>query len=60
MFFTIKKGTIDSGNLDEFMDAYRYFRNLYKKIEKEDIEEFSKKYRDSDLEKEDLLSFFNE
>ena len=54
------EGTIDSGNLDDFMNAYKYFRSLYKKIEKEDIDDFSKKYRDSDLEKEDLINFFKE
>ena len=51
---------MDSGNLDEFMDAYKYFRSLYKKIEKEDIDEFSKKYRHSELENEDLIKFYNE
>lgn len=53
-------GTIDSNNLDEFMDAYKYFRNLYKKIEKKDIEDFTEKYRFSDMENEDLISFYNE
>ena len=42
------------------MDAYKYFRSLYKKIEKEDIDEFSKKYRHSELENEDLIKFYNE
>lgn len=42
------------------MDAYKYFRNLYKKIEKKDIEDFTDKYRFSDMENEDLISFYNE
>lgn len=42
------------------MDAYKYFRSLYKKIEKEDIDEFSKKYRHSELENEDLMKFYTE
>lgn len=34
-------------NFDEnsFQTAYEYFRTLYRKIEKEDIENFEKKYR---------------
>ncbi|KAJ8904592.1 hypothetical protein NDN08_001110 [Rhodosorus marinus] len=39
-------------------DAYKYFRELYAKVTQEDIDNFEKKYRYSDEEKEDLMNFY--
>ena len=43
-----------------FVDAYLYYREQYKKIEKEDIIEFEKRYRNGPEEEEDLLDFYFE
>lgn len=52
-------GSIDDHiNINEFKKAYDFFRTIYKKIEKEDIDNFEKKYRYSDEEKEDLINFY--
>jgi len=48
------------GDFDEksFETAYQYFRTLFKKIEKADIESFELRYRNSSMEHEDLLEFY--
>lgn len=48
----------DAFDEGSFQTAYQYFRGLYKKIQKEDIEEFQKRYRNGDMEKEDLMEFY--
>ncbi|EAR85979.2 DnaJ domain protein (macronuclear) [Tetrahymena thermophila SB210] len=50
----------DDFNQHAFEAAYNFYRAIYKKIEKEDIIEFEKKYRGSDMEEEDLINFYNE
>ena len=50
----------DDFNEHAFEAAYAYYRTIYKKIEKEDIEDFEKKYRNSAMEEEDLINFYNE
>ncbi|KAL4499944.1 hypothetical protein ABPG72_015293 [Tetrahymena utriculariae] len=50
----------DDFNQHAFEAAYNFYRTIYKKIEKEDIIEFEKKYRGSDMEEEDLINFYNE
>jgi DnaJ family protein C protein 9 len=44
--------------MEDFKEAYNYFRNIYKKIEEQDIIEFEKKYRNGPEEEEDLIDFF--
>ena len=48
------------GDSDEraFQTAYDYMRTMFKKVEKEDIEEFEKKYRFGEMEEEDLIDFY--
>ena len=41
------------------MDAYKYWRSKYKRIELKDILEYEKQYKDSYEEQEDLLWFYN-
>jgi hypothetical protein len=43
-----------------FYEAYNYYRSMYKKIEKEDIENFAKKYRFSEEEENDVLKYYVE
>ena len=47
-------GTIDIDN------TYNYYREIYPRLKIEDIENFSIKYRESDMEKEDLINFYND
>lgn len=54
-------GCVDeTGNMDSFKSAYDYFRSIYKKIEVEDIDAFSQKYRYSAEEEEDLMAFYED
>jgi DnaJ family protein C protein 9 len=53
-------GSIEDGDLASFGEAYRYYRSMYKKIEKEDIEDFAKKYRYSDEETQDVMNFYTQ
>lgn len=39
-------------------NTYEYFRLVYPRIKEEDIESFSKTYKNSDMEKEDLIQFY--
>ena len=56
----INLGIIEENeNLNDFEQAYAYFRTMYKKISTEDINEYSVKYRNSSEEKEDLITFYN-
>lgn len=45
--FVVLKGVIEDGNMDDFEAAYNFFRSLYKKVEREDIQEFEAKYKNS-------------
>jgi DnaJ family protein C protein 9 len=44
----------------EFREAYYYFRHIYPKINEEDITAFEKQYRGGDMEKEDLIQYYNQ
>jgi len=50
----------DIDDLAQFTEAYNYYRSMYPKIEKEDIENFSKKYRFSDEETQDVVDYYLE
>ena len=41
-----------------FNDAYSHYRSVYTEISKEDIEQFSARYRESDMEQDDLRQFY--
>jgi len=45
--------------MDEFKNAYEFYRNLYPKISKEDIDKYEIKYRFSKEEENDLIEFYN-
>ncbi|CAD8100281.1 unnamed protein product [Paramecium primaurelia] len=45
--------------MDEFKNAYEFYRNLYPKISKEDIDKYEIKYRFSKEEEKDLIEFYN-
>ncbi|CAD8109177.1 unnamed protein product [Paramecium sonneborni] len=45
--------------IDEFKNAYEFYRNLYPKISKEDIDKYEVKYRFSNEEEKDLIEFYN-
>lgn len=47
-------------NLESFQEAYRFYRNQFKKVEKADINKFSDNYRFSSEEKEDLKTYYLE
>jgi DnaJ family protein C protein 9 len=54
-------GTVgEQFNLSAFQSAYVYFRQIYKKIEEKDIEDFAKGYIGGDMEAEDLLKFYKD
>lgn len=56
-------GDMPDGEINDmksFAEAYLYYRKLYKRIEQKDIEDFSKKYKNSADEEADLLSYFRE
>ena len=57
----------ETGEYDENEDGiididntYDYYREIYPRLKIEDIDNFSIKYRGSDMEKEDLINFYNE
>jgi DnaJ family protein C protein 9 len=55
----------DTGEIDDSLDidlqsTYEYFKNVYPTITKNEIESFSKKYPGSDMEKDDLINYYNE
>jgi len=43
---------------ESFDEAYQKWRAVFKKVTKQDIDEFEKKYKGSDMEKEDLQNSF--
>lgn len=52
--------TAEASNIEQFVQAYQYFRDKFPEISMKDIETFEKKYRKSAEEKEDLKIFFLE
>ena len=42
------------------MNAYEYYRAMHPEITKTDFKSYISKYRHSDTEKEDLLTFYNQ
>jgi DnaJ family protein C protein 9 len=55
----------ETGEIDDSLDidlqsTYEYFKNVYPTITKNDIESFSKKYPGSDMERDDLINYYNE
>lgn len=53
-------GSVEDEDLTGFTEAYNYYRSMYPKIEKQDIEDFAKKYRFSDEETKDVMDFYVE
>lgn len=45
-------------DISSFFEAYEYYRTFFKRVEVQDIEEFSLTYFGSDAEKEDLVEFY--
>jgi len=43
---------------ESFDEAYQKWRVVFKKVTKQDIDEFEKKYKGSEMEKEDLINSF--
>jgi len=43
---------------ESFDEAYQKWRAVFKKVTKQDIDDFEKKYKGSDMEKEDLINSF--
>jgi len=55
----------ETGEIDDKLDinvenTYMYFRDIYPTITKIDIDNFSEKYIGSEIEKEDLIEFYND
>lgn len=50
----------DIHDIRSFCDAYLYYREIYKRVEVEDIEQFEKTYRGSADEEEDLFDAYFE
>jgi hypothetical protein len=53
-------GEIDDSIEIDLEGAYEYYKNIYPTITEKDIEDFSVKYRNSELEIEDLQEFYSE
>jgi DnaJ homolog subfamily C member 9 len=47
-------------NEETFQSAYDYFRKIFKPISQQDIQDFAKDYRDSPMEQEDLLDYYQQ
>ncbi len=52
-------GDTEEDNID-INDTYEYYRNLYPIITKNDIEDFTIKYKNSEMEVEDLINYYND
>jgi DnaJ family protein C protein 9 len=48
----------DPGSIEQFVEAYQYYRNQFPELKTHDIESFGLKYRFSKSEEEDLLKFY--
>ena len=57
LLFTGYTGADDSAG---FAEAYNFYRAMFRKIEKKDIEDFEKKYKYSKEEEEDVLKYYVE
>lgn len=58
-----KTGDLEATNLKDirsFVDAYLYYREKFKTIEAQDIEDFAKRYKGGAEEEEDLLDYYYE
>jgi hypothetical protein len=53
-------GSVGDEDFAGFAEAYQYYRSMYPKIEKEDIDNFEKKYRFSDEETQDVVRYYTE
>ena len=56
-------GDLESTNIKDirqFVDAYLYYRDKFKKIEVQDIQDFEKRYKGSPEEEEDLVDYYYE
>jgi hypothetical protein len=52
----------ETGDIDDdidLTDTYNYYRHIYPTITRDDIENFSIKYRDSQMEVDDLIDYYN-
>ena len=45
---------------EKFENLYEYYRNIYKKVSEEDIEEVEGQYRGSQEEREDVIRFYRQ
>jgi DnaJ family protein C protein 9 len=53
-------GEIDEGTDFDINNTYRYYRHIYPTITKDDIDNFTLKYKNSEMENQDLINFYNE
>ncbi len=53
-------GEIDDGFDVKLENTYDYYRHIYPTINEKDIEDFSEKYRNSEMEEEDLIEYYEE
>lgn len=45
---------------EQFESLYEYYRNIYKKVSEDDIDQVEEEYRGSEEEKQDLLKFYKQ
>ena len=48
----------DPTSVEQFVEAYQYYRNEFPELREQDIESFEQKYRNSIEEKNDLIEFY--
>jgi DnaJ family protein C protein 9 len=53
-------GEVDDSVQIDLEGTYEYFKLIYPTITEKDIEDFSAKYKNSEMEREDLMSFYKE
>jgi DnaJ family protein C protein 9 len=53
-------GEVDDSVQIDLEGTYEYFKLIYPTITEKDIEDFTAKYKNSEMEREDLMSFYKE
>lgn len=53
-------GTTDEDALFDVENTYNYFKDIFPTITEKDIDDFTLRYRGSEMEVEDLINFYNE
>lgn len=55
-----ESGTTDEDYEFDIENTFEFYKNIYPTITKQDIEDFTTKYRGSEMEIEDLVNFYEE